>query len=146
MIINFLSLIRRFWLPIISILVVILIAAAFFFGRHSVYQAHPELSSTEQAAAILAKVGTLIELPQGEAPQMATIDDAESAKVVQPFLSSAQNGDILIVYASAQIALLYRPSANKLIAVGPITNEQPSITPPEPEVIEDENATTTDEN
>ena len=138
--------IRRFWLPLTLIVIVALVATAFFFGRHSVYQAHPELSGAEQAVALLEKVGSLIELPQGEMPQMATIEDAESVKSVQPFLANAQNGDILIVYASAQTALLYRPSTNKLIAVGPVTNEQPSLpaTPEIEEDIETDNATTTD--
>ena len=141
---SLLSLIRRFWLPLVVVVVVALIAGAFFIGRHSVYQTHPELSSTEQAAAILTKVGTLIELPQGEAPQMATIEDAPSLKATQPFLANAQNGDVLIVYASAQMALLYRPSQNKLIAVGPVNSEQPSLPSP-PEETETNHATTTEE-
>lgn len=138
--------IRRFWLAILLLVILALVAGAFFFGRHSVYQAHPELSGAEQATAVLAKVAKLIELPQGEMPQMATIEDAESVKTLQPFLVNAQNGDILIVYATAQTALLYRPSTNKLIAVGPVTNEQPSLpaTPEVEEEIKTDNATTTD--
>lgn len=141
-----LSLIRRFWLLLVGILVIALIATAFFVGRHTVYQTHPELSNLEQATLILNKVGKLIELPQNEYPQMATIEDADSVRDAQPFLINAQNGDILIVYASAQTALLYRPSTNKLIAVGPVSSEEPSLPEPsEPEVIENENATTTEE-
>lgn len=146
MITTLLSFLRRFWFALIIVIVLALIAGAFFFGRYSVYQANPELTSAEQAVAILEKVGKLIELPQGEQPQMATIEDAESVKSVQPFLANAQNGDILLVYSAAQIALLYRPSENKLIAVGPVTIDQPAA--PEPVIEEPEsetdNATTTD--
>ena len=144
MLITLFSFLRRFWLPLIIVIVLALIAGAFLFGRHSVYQAHPELTGAEQATAVLTKVSKLIELPQGEAPQMATIEDAESVKTVQPFLANAQNGDILIVYSSAQIALLYRPSENKLIAVGPVTNDQPAAPTPVIEEPETDNATTTD--
>lgn len=139
------SFFRRFWLPIALVLGIALIAAAFFLGRQSVYQSHPELSNQEQAQVILEKVGKLIQLPQGEFPQMATIEDAESVRAAQPFLREATNGDILIVYGQAQIALLYRPSENKLIAVGPVSADTSApIVEEEPEVIEEDNATTTD--
>jgi hypothetical protein len=143
------SFFRRFLIPIILVVVLALLATAFFLGRYTVYQSNPELSSAEQTHGILTKVGALIQLPQNEAPQMAAINDAESAKQTQPFLVNAQNGDILIVYANAQMALLYRPNANKLIAVGPITSDTPSLphTPEsEQEESETNNATTTDEN
>lgn len=152
MITHLLSLLRRFWLLLVGILFIVFIAAAFFFGRHSVYQAHPELTGTEQATAALTKVSKLIELPQGEVPQMATIEDAESVKTAQPFLANAQNGDILIVYASAQTALLYRPSTNKLIAVGPVDNsaQKEQIMAPAPEPVKaatsTDHATTTKSN
>ena len=76
---------------------------------------------------------------------MATINDAASAKKAQPFLANAQNGDVLIAYPNAQTALLYRPSNNKLIAVGPVNTEsgEPggSTTAPTPAPV----ATTTNE-
>jgi hypothetical protein len=139
-----LSNIRRFLLPLLIGIGIVLILGAFFLGRHMVYQAHPELSGQEKATAVLAKVEKLIELPQGEAPQMATIEDAASVKTAQPFLANAQNGDVLIVYASAETALLYRPSTNKLIAVGPVDTSQPKqqVTTPAPEP--QKTATTTD--
>lgn len=109
-----------------GLVVLVLLGLAFFGGRYSVYRAHPELSSTEQAQALLARVSALIQLPQNETPSMATITDAASAKAQQPFLQNAVNGDILIVYSSSGEALLYRPSTNKLVAVGPISNGTPS--------------------
>lgn len=118
--------VRRFWLPLVIVATVLIVGSAFLVGRYSVYQLHPELSDAERAQGVLIKVSKLIELPQGELPQMATIEDAASVKSAQPFLISAQNGDILIVYTQAQTALLYRPSLNKLIAVGPISSEEPA--------------------
>lgn len=113
---------RRFALPILVVVLLGILGGAFEAGRYSVYSAYPELSKVEKTNEILEKVGALIQLPANEAPSMATIDDAEAVKKVQPFLTNAQNGDILIVYQSAAEALLYRPSTNKLIAVGPVTS------------------------
>lgn len=99
-------------------------AVAFYMlGRVMVYREHPEFAAQEQAAAILAKVGQLILLPEGESPTMVAIADAESVKKGQPFLEKAMNGDILIVYRNAATALLYRESTNKLVAVGPVSSE-----------------------
>lgn len=111
--------IRRhfFWLLILAI--VLVLAGVYELGRMSVYRAHPELAGAERAAALLARVGELISLP-GEQPTVATINDAASAKETQPFLANAENGDILIVYPNAREAIVYRPSSNKLIAVGPV--------------------------
>ncbi len=117
----FLRFVRQFFLPIIIAAVLVLLGLSFEAGRYSVYLAHPELSAQDQVSIILQKVGMLIQLPSGETPTMATIKDAATAKEGQPFLANAQNGDILIVYQTAQTALLYRPSTNKLIAVGPVS-------------------------
>lgn len=114
--------ISRFFLWILIVLALALLALAFEGGRYTVYRAHPELSGVEQANEVLKKVGSLIQLPSGETPTMATINDAVSAKKAQPFLVNALNGDILIVYQNAAEAILYRPSSNKLIAVGPVNN------------------------
>lgn len=124
---NLFAFFRRhfFWLLVLAGALVL--AGVYELGRTSVYRAHPELAGAEQAAALLAKVGALIQLPN-EQPTMATINDAASAKKSQPFLVNAENGDILIVYPNAQEAIVYRPSSNKLITVGPVdSGTAPSV-------------------
>lgn len=135
-----------FWLLILA--AALILAGVYELGRASVYRAHPELASAEQATALLAKIGELIQLPSGEIPTMATVNDATSAKKSQPFLANAQNGDILIVYQNAQQALVYRPSTNKLITVGPVnsgaaTNAQQTTNNAPITASSTENATTT---
>ncbi len=116
----FIRFIQHYFL-VITILILILVAGGFYeLGRYSIYSQYPQLSQQNQANAILTKVGALIQLPQNEVPSMATIVDAEAAKKGQPFLADAQNGDILIVYPNSFLAILYRPSTDKLIAVGPV--------------------------
>lgn len=108
---------------IFSVVAALIWTAGFFeLGRWSVYRAHPELSQQEQASAVLAEVSKLIQVPN-EQPTMARINDAASAKKAQPFLVSAENDDILIIFPNAAEAILYRPSTNKLIAVGPVNTD-----------------------
>lgn len=139
---------RRFFLWIIIGAVLILLAISFELGRASVYNENPGLAGQEQANQILANVSKLIQLPANEMPTMATINDAASAKKAQPFLINAENGDVLIVYAKAAEAILYRPGTNKLIAVGPVDNSaasSPAIQnqAPLPVATSTENATNT---
>jgi hypothetical protein len=149
---KFFAFIRHYSFPLLIVAAILILAGVYELGRLSVYLAHPELAGAEQAAAVLARVGKLIQLPSGETPTMATINDAASAKKSQPFLANAANGDILIVYPNAQQAFVYRPTANKLIAVGPVNSgatsniQQPADNAAKPEPItasSTENATTT---
>ena len=117
--------IRRHTLAVFIVVGIVLLVLAFMAGKWTVYRAHPELSQSDEAQAVLAKVGKLIVLPAGEAPQMATLTDAASAKTGQPFLKDAENGDVIIVYSGAGEAILYRPATGKLVAVGPVTDQSP---------------------
>ncbi len=103
---------------------ILLIAAAYFYGRHSVYLAHPEFEKQEQVANILQNLSALIQLPTNENPQLVTITNAESAKKEQVFLANAADGDVLLIFAASRQAFLYRPSTNKIIAVGPIAGNE----------------------
>ena len=76
----------------------------------------PQLSP-EEIQDVLQTVDRHIVLPPGE-PLIATVQDAASLKKLQPFFDSSENGDQLLVYPDR--AFLYRPSADKLINVGPV--------------------------
>jgi hypothetical protein len=61
----------------------------------------------------------LIDLPQNETPTIATISD-KSGLTNQDFFSTAANGDKILIYAGYKMAILYRPSVNKIIKVAPL--------------------------
>lgn len=81
-----------------------------------------------EAKEVLLKVGKLIELPTGEEPTIATVQDAERIKN-QPFFSKAQNGYRVILYTNARLAILFDEKNNKIINVGSINVGTPSATP-----------------
>lgn len=62
----------------------------------------------------IRKVSRLMELPQDEAPTVATIIDRGKLSD-QPFFAKTENGDKLLVYTKAKKAILYRPSTDKII-------------------------------
>jgi len=88
---------------------------------------NPQLEVKE----VLTKVGKLIELPVGEEPTVATVQDAEKIKS-QPFFAKAQNGYRVIIYTNARMAILFDEKGNKIMNVGTINMSTPSgaqITP-----------------
>ncbi len=81
----------------------------------------------EQTSGIISAVGKLIELPD-DTPQIATVSDVDKLKTGQPFFTKARNGDYILIFQTE--AILYRPSARKIINVASVNREQPKISPP----------------
>lgn len=97
------------------------------FGGSYVAQGASAATATDQkaeVAAIVAKVGRLIDLPQGETPTIATVSDLQKLQN-EPFFAKAKQGDIVLIYTGAQEAYLYDPVQDKLVEVAPITTGQP---------------------
>lgn len=58
-------------------------------------------------------------LPSDEQPTVATVSDPNKLKD-QPFFAGAEKDDKLLIYTNSKKAIIYRPSTNKIINVGPI--------------------------
>jgi hypothetical protein len=83
---------------------------------------------------LLAKLSKLMDLPQGEEPTVATVTNADQIKN-QPFFAKAKNGNRVIVYQNARLAILFDDQANKIINFGALnitatpSGTQPVATP-----------------
>lgn len=93
---------------------------------------NPTAATQEQVNTLTDKVGKLIVLPEGEDPTVATVSD-KSKLQDQRFFAKAENGDKVLIYAKAGKAILYRPSIDKIIEMGPVnlgqTSPQSSVAP-----------------
>jgi hypothetical protein len=78
--------------------------------------------SLEKAAETIAAVEKLMELPNEE-PTVATVSDLATLQG-QPFFARAEEGDRVLFYTQAKKAILYRPTANKIIEVAALTIPQ----------------------
>lgn len=76
--------------------------------------------SDAEIAQVIAGTGRHIQLPTGEDPLIASIVDVETLVASQPFYQGAKNGDILLVYVQAAKAIIYSPSRDILVNVGPV--------------------------
>ena len=67
-------------------------------------------------------------LPDNELPQMAEIRDATLAAKEQPFYAGAQNGDKILIYVSLRKAIIYSPTRDIIVNVGPVYMDNPAST------------------
>lgn len=107
---------------IIAILLVLLLCVgggAYYFYSQATALADPQAVAAAEAAALVAEVGALIVLPEGETPTVATVTDPERLRD-QAFFANAKTGDKVLLYSTARKAYLYDPVAGKLIDVAPL--------------------------
>ena len=105
--------------------------AAYFYVQLAQLSKNPQALAQKEAQQVIEKVSRLIVLPEGETPTIATVSDPEKLKD-QAFFSKAQKGDRVLIYTTAKKAILYSPTANKIVEVAPI-NIGEAATQPAPE-------------
>lgn len=103
---------------IIFLIVLLVIITVLIYGGYKVFHNYIQ-TRNDNPATVIAEVGKLAELPQGETPTMATVTNKEALKN-QTFFKDAEIGDKVLIYKIAKRAFLYRPSTNKIIAIAPL--------------------------
>lgn len=123
---------QKYVLPaFVAVIVLVLAGGGYFLYQSQQKQAPPLDPQADQRLVqaevrkLVSEVGKLIELPSGEDPTVATITDIEKLKD-QPFFKNAKNGDKVLIYTQAKKAILYDPSAKKIIDVAPVNIGSPS--------------------
>lgn len=79
----------------------------------------PQVEAKREADAVIKQVERHMVLPTGETPTVATVSDPEKLKD-QKFFANAKKGDKVLIYSGAQKAILYDPSADRIIEVAPV--------------------------
>lgn len=118
------NLLKKYTIPLgVLIVVIAAIPSIYFFLKYQAAQkrlTNPTQYAQDEVKATVAEVGKLMALPDSETPTVATVNDIEKLKN-QPFFTNAENGDKVLIYTNAKKAILYRPTAKKIIDVAPIT-------------------------
>lgn len=83
---------------------------------------NPQESAKAETERLKAKVAKLVDVPTDEEPTIATVVDVSKLKD-QSFFAKAENGDKVLMYSKAKKAILYRPSADKVIELAPINSQ-----------------------
>jgi hypothetical protein len=114
---------------IITILVIIIIVALGYavFNKFYMNKTPAGQLTDSQVKSLVKDVSKLINVPD-ETPVVAVIAKADQLVAEQKFYTGAKDGDYLIVFPTAQKALIYRKSENRLINVGPIIADPTATT------------------
>jgi hypothetical protein len=102
----------------VLLLLSILAAVAIGAGGMFLYTKYNTRKPAGELASIQARLADAMILPD-EQPTFATVSDVTKLRS-QPFFAHAVNGDKLLVYGEAKKAILFRPSTNKIIEIGPV--------------------------
>ncbi|MDO8626396.1 MAG: hypothetical protein Q7K39_02985 [Candidatus Magasanikbacteria bacterium] len=99
--------------------------AVYFYRQYTAIKANPQKVVQDTVNDLVAQVGKLIALPEGETPTVATVIEPEKLKE-QPFFAKAKAGDKVLIYTNARKAILYSVLENRILEVAPLTigNEQ----------------------
>lgn len=88
---------------------------------------HHTHNPDSQRQAVLTKVGKLAILPGNETPALANVVDKTKLQA-NGVLREAENGDLVLIYTQNARIIIYRPSDNKIVDMGPlVTGTQGSI-------------------
>jgi hypothetical protein len=80
---------------------------------------NPTKTAKTEAQDLVKKVNNYLELPQKEQPTVATVKDRDQLQD-QALKEAVKNGDKILVYAKAQVIVVYRPSVNKVVLFQPL--------------------------
>jgi F0F1-type ATP synthase beta subunit len=78
----------------------------------------PVITASTTPQDIISILGKHILLPEGD-PQIAEVRDVEKLRDQQAFFKNAENGDIIVLYATT--IFIYRPSKDIVVASGDVT-------------------------
>lgn len=123
---------KRVFLPAILILVLLLSGLGLFLYSKNVstinlnvFNKSNESDPNVEAERLIKSIGEKFLLPD-EIPTVATVSDKNQLSD-QVFFKNAENGDRVLIYKTAGIAILYRPAIEKIINVGPVTLDEGQI-------------------
>ncbi len=102
------------------------VAGFFAYRYHDLQTKQADFELTQ----LIERIGKLAELPAGQ-PTLATVSDVEKL-ADQPVFAESANGDKVLLYADTGKAYVYRPSTQKLVAIG-IVNAPKTATEKSPE-------------
>jgi len=117
---------------VIALVVLLLMLGGGYYGWMKYQEMYNSPAAQEQAAAaaadaekkeVLEKLSKLMVLPEGD-PVLFKVSDQEQMRKQQAFFKDTMNDDVLLVFQQSSKAIIYRPSTNLVVNVGPINFDQ----------------------
>ncbi|MBP7060950.1 MAG: hypothetical protein KBA91_03165 [Candidatus Moranbacteria bacterium] len=120
---------KSLWLVVFVLTMLLLVAlsvAGYFYYQ---YRHSAEKADAKEIEDLAKEIGSMMLLPEGEAPTLATVTDKDKLSD-QPFFQKSENGDKVLIYSNSGRAILYRPSLKKIVDVTTVNINTPSTSTP----------------
>ncbi|MFI5271183.1 MAG: LytR C-terminal domain-containing protein [Candidatus Saccharimonadales bacterium] len=105
------------FLPAIAILIIVVIGIINYHNTH-------KFDNQKSLNQVVSLVGRHIVLPTGETPTLATITGHDKLDHSSILYSKGKDGDRVLIYVQAGLVYIYRPSIDRIVAVGPVSVDQ----------------------
>jgi hypothetical protein len=114
----------RQWQYIIGIctIVILSVGCVLMLYNRNTDSEQPVIASDVQI--VKSSVSKHFLLPSDEEPALATVTDL--SKLNSALKAKAQNGDRVLIYQNNRIAILYRPSIDRVIDITPVSIDNPT--------------------
>lgn len=109
----------------IIVLTVICILATVAVGTIVWHSSRPDY--TDDIARLKTAIGRHYVLPNNEEPVLLTVTDKK--QITTDFLKIAEDGDRVLIYQNSKRVIIYRPSIDKIVDVGPVVVASDGQTP-----------------
>lgn len=105
---------------VVAFVALVLFGGFYFVQYQRVNNKYNEvtMSNDEKNKRTAAKVAKLIDLPKDETPVVYVVKDKDkltNTKAAKEFFDKAKNDDVVLAYAKADQAVIYRPSTNVIV-------------------------------
>lgn len=99
----------------------LIVAIPFYMGASKLTRVlFSDAMTAREVRGLIRDVSGHVLVPENETPTVATVSDMHALEG-QEFFKNAQEGDKVLMYMRSQKAIIYRPSIDRIIEVGPIT-------------------------
>lgn len=104
---------------LLALTAIVLLAGGWYFFAHRT----PDYAA--ENSRLVAAVSKLTIVPPDETPSVTTVVD--ETKINQEFLRNAKKGDKVLLYFQSGRAIVYRPSTNQIVNIGPLETPKPRV-------------------
>ena len=134
----------RMYLVILAAILVLGAGGYFGYKYYQAKQTSPQAQAAQADAekkTVLAQLSKLMVLPEGD-PVLFKVNDEATMRKQQAFFKDTKNDDVLLVFQASSKAIIFRPSTNMIVNVGPINFDQNAATNPKTSAIASSTTTT----
>lgn len=82
-------------------------------------------NNNDSVEAVTQTIAKHMVLPMDEVPALLTVTDP--SKVTTQFLKQSQVGDKILIYQKYKRVIIYRPSIDRIIDIGPVVIDNPKV-------------------